>query len=110
MMADSHPTRIATALRIAGIVSAVRNGRVGNTRWGRLMAATKGGNAMRDHALHHLRAIAPLGAQAAQAKREGKQVQEAWERRQSKPQTYEQWQQALVEWPVQQYPMDFMSY
>jgi hypothetical protein len=58
------------ARRIAGIISAVRHGRINNSRWGRRMLATKGGNTMRDHALHHLRTIAPLGAEAAQAARE----------------------------------------
>jgi len=43
------------------------------------MLATKGGNAMRDHALQHLRAIAPLGRQAAKATREGKRAVEVWE-------------------------------
>ncbi len=55
----SKQSQFRRALRVAGIVSAVRNGRVGNARWARSMVATKGGNAMRDHALHHLRAVSP---------------------------------------------------
>src|SRR5262249_43869542 len=80
------------AARIAGIVSSVRRGRVGNSGWGRSMLATKGGNAMRDHALHHLRTIAPVGARAAQAAREGRKIQKAWEQRQRVPATHEAWQ------------------
>jgi len=106
----SKQAQCRRALRIAGIVSAVRGGRVGNARWGRSMGATKGSNAMRDHALQHLRAIAPLGRQAAQAKREGRRAQKVWDRQQRQPETYEAWQQAIAAWPVEQYPKDFMSY
>ncbi len=86
------------ALRVAGIVSAVRNGRVGNARWGRSMLGKRGGNVMRDHALHHLRAIAPLGAQAAQAAREARkalevweQLLEAWHQQQRLPKSFLEW-------------------
>jgi hypothetical protein len=71
--------RFRQALRIAGMVSSIKAGRVGNSAWGRKMLATEGGNALRDHALHHLRAIAPVGHQAAKAARERQQAQQWWE-------------------------------
>jgi hypothetical protein len=75
------------ALRIAGIVSAVKGGRVGNRRWGKRMSATKGGNTMRDHGAHIL---------AANRRRiqEQRQFDKAQKQGQSHPQTYEAWQQA----------------
>jgi len=109
----SKQAQFRRALRIAGIKSAVLGGRVASTHWGRSMLATKGGNALRDHALLHLRTIAPLGARAAQAVREGRQVLKAWEQRQSQPQTYEAWQQNLVTGQPQerpQVPKDFLAW
>ncbi len=38
------------------------------------------------------------------------QFEKVWEQQQSQPQTYEQWQQAIVEWPVQQDHRDFMAF
>src|SRR6266568_495415 len=75
----SQQVRFRRALRIAGIVSSIKAGRVGNSAWGRSQLARKGGNTMRDHALHHLRAIAPLGHRAAKAARERQQALEVWE-------------------------------
>ena len=98
------------AARIRGIASSVRSGRVGNSGWGRSMLATKGGLALRNHALHHLRAIAPLGARAAQAARERQKAFEAWEQRQSIPQTYTEWQRSLTTEPWEQgAQQDFMA-
>ena len=44
------------ALRVAGIVSSVKAGRVGNSAWGRSMLAKQGGLAMARHAPHILKA------------------------------------------------------
>ena len=68
------------ALRIAGVVSAVKGGRVGNSHFGYSLHGHRGGNVMRDHALHHLRAISPRGRHAAQAARERKKALQHWER------------------------------
>lgn len=64
---------------IAGIVSAVKNGRVGNSGWGRSMFATRGGGVMARHALHHLRAISPKGARASVIARDQRKAQGAFE-------------------------------
>jgi hypothetical protein len=58
-----------SALRKAGIIAAVKQGRVGNSAWGRHMHGKRGGKVMARWGLRHLRAIAPLGSQAAAAKR-----------------------------------------
>jgi hypothetical protein len=68
------------AARIAGIISSVRQGRVGNSRWGRKMLARRGGLAMAAHGLHLLREIAPRGGQAAAAARALKKATAHWER------------------------------
>jgi hypothetical protein len=66
---------------------------------------------MRDHALHHLRTIAPLGARAAQAAREGRKRLKAWQQRQSQPQTYEAWQSELAAGAQQErQPRDLMAW
>ena len=53
--------RFRRALRIAGIVSAVKRGVVGNSRWGWSMLARRGGQTLARHALDHLRRISALG-------------------------------------------------
>jgi hypothetical protein len=98
------------AARIRGIAVSVRSGRVGNSGWGRSMLATKGGNALRNHAPLHLQRIAPLGARAAQAKREGKKVLKAWEQARHTPQTYTEWQKALTTEPWEQDPPNFLAF
>ncbi len=60
---------IKQAMRLGGIVSSVKGGRVANSRWGRSMLARRGGRAMKLHAPDHLQKIAPLGARAAQEAR-----------------------------------------
>ena len=60
------------ALRMGGIITAVKSGRVGNSAFGRKLHGHRGGKVMARHALHHLRRIAPLGSQAAAAKRQEK--------------------------------------
>ena len=60
------------ALRMAGILAAVKQGRVGNSAFGRQLHGHRGGKVMARQALHHLRRIAPLGSQAAAAKRQEK--------------------------------------
>jgi hypothetical protein len=109
----SKQAQFRRALRIGGIISAVKGGRVGDAHFGYQLHGHRGGNVMRDHALHHLRTIAPLGARAAQAAREGRQGLQAWEQRQRHPETYETWQQELAAWPQQeqmQMPKDFMEW
>lgn len=58
---SGRSVRFRRALRIAGIVSAVKRGVVGNSRWGRSMLARRGGQTLARHALDHLRRISPLG-------------------------------------------------
>jgi hypothetical protein len=62
------------ALRKAGIIAAVKQGRVGNRTWGRRMHGKRGGKVMARQGLHHLRAIARRGSQAAAAKRQEKKA------------------------------------
>jgi len=64
------------ALRMAGIIAAVKSGRVGNRAWGRRMHGKRGGQVMARQARHHLRAIAPLGSQAAAVKRQEKKARQ----------------------------------
>ena len=64
------------ALRMAGIIAAVKGGRVGNSAFGRKLHRHRGGKVMARHALRHLRTIAPLGNQAAAAKRQTQKVQQ----------------------------------
>src|SRR5262245_36923888 len=58
------------ALRLGGIIAAVKSGRVGNSAFGRQLHGHRGGKARARWGLRHLRAIAPLGSQAAAAKRQ----------------------------------------
>jgi hypothetical protein len=106
----SPQARFRRAQRHAGILSAVKNGRVGDSHFGYRLHGHRGGNAMRDHALHHLRTIAPRGARAAQAARKGRQVLQAWEQRQSASETYAEWQRSLTEGPATGPQQDFMAY
>ena len=63
------------ALRMAGIIAAVKGGRVGNSAFGRQLHGHRGGKVMARWGVRHLRAIAPIGSQAAAAKRQGQKVQ-----------------------------------
>ena len=58
---SGRSVRFRRALRIAGIVSALKRGVVGNSRWGRSMLARRGGQTLARHALDHLRRISALG-------------------------------------------------
>ena len=62
------------ALRKAGIIAAVKQGRVGNSAWGRRMHGKRGGKVRAHQGLHHLRTIARRGSQAAAAKRQAQQA------------------------------------
>ena len=64
------------ALRMAGIIAAVKGGRVGNSAFGRQLHGHRGGKVMARWGVRHLRAIAPLGNQAAAAKRQAQKVQQ----------------------------------
>src|SRR2546422_4939044 len=68
------------ARRVAGVLVAVRHGKVGNAQWGRSMLAKRGGNVLRDHAKSHLRAIARRGGEAAKAARANKKAVAHWEK------------------------------
>src|SRR5262245_40165224 len=48
------------ALRIAGIISSVKGGRVGNRRWGKRMMGKRAGKVMALHGLAHLRQWSPI--------------------------------------------------
>jgi hypothetical protein len=96
------------ALRLAGIIAAVKGGRVGNNAFGRKLHGHRGGKVMARHALPHLRAIAPLGSQAAAAKRQGQHAWQdaeqhgAWEalpRLEGTPAPRLQTEQTSVYWP-----------
>ena len=69
-----HDAQARFALRMAGIIAAVKQGRVGNSAWGRRLHGHRGGKVMARWGLRHLRAIAPLGSQAAVAKRQEKKA------------------------------------
>src|SRR5437870_2628542 len=58
------------ASRTAGILSAVKGGRVGNSRWGRSMLARRGGRVMKLHAPHILQAAARKGGAVTAAQRQ----------------------------------------
>jgi len=68
------------AARIAGIVSAVRAGRVGDSSWGRHMAAKRGGQAMAAKHLDMLREMAPLAWHRSAEVRRLRKRREAYER------------------------------
>jgi hypothetical protein len=90
------------ARRRAGIISAVRNGRVSSTHWGHRMLAKRGGLALAAHAPHIL-----------QANREGilarRHALKAVQQRQ--PQTpFEAWQQSLTDGPATTGQHDLMTY
>ena len=68
------------ALRIGGIISAVKRGLVGNSAWGRSLLAARGGQTIARHALHHLREISPAGVTASVIARDLRKAREAYER------------------------------
>jgi hypothetical protein len=65
------------ASRIAGIVSAVKHERVGNSGWGWSMHGKRGGQLMARHALYKLREISPKGVRASVVARERREAREA---------------------------------
>lgn len=72
---SGRSVRFRLALRIAGIVSAVKRGVVGNSRWGRSMLARRGGHALARHALDHLQRISPLGVRTRTMNRMSREEQ-----------------------------------
>ena len=66
-------------LRIAGIVSSVKGGRIGSSGWGHRMLATQGGLAMARHAPHVLRANALRASEAARAAKERREAETYYE-------------------------------
>src|SRR6266849_707741 len=91
----SKQAQFRRALRVAGIVSAVKGGRVGNSHFGYKLHGHRGAHIL---------------AENRRRIQERRQFEKGWEQQQSQPQTYEQWQQAIVEWPVQQDHRDFMAF
>jgi hypothetical protein len=77
--AKRRVTGFRYALRVGGIVSAVKRGLVGNSGWGRSMLASRGGRVMKDHGLSTLRAISPAGVRASVIARERRKARERWE-------------------------------
>jgi len=75
---NGRSVRFRRALRIARIVSAVKRGVVGNSRWGRLMLARRGGQTLARHALGHLRRISPLGVRTRTMKQMSRDEQIAF--------------------------------
>jgi hypothetical protein len=67
------------------------------------MISTKGGLTMARHAPHILAA----NREHIQVRR---QTLQAWEQRQSQPQSYEAWHQALAAGPQQEQPRNFMAW
>jgi hypothetical protein len=65
---------------IAGVVSAVKGGRVGNSSWGWSMHGKRGGQAMARRGLHKLREISPAGVRASLIARDRRKAREAFER------------------------------
>jgi hypothetical protein len=58
------------AMRVGGIVSAIKRGLVGDSRWGREMLAKRGGHALARQAPQHLNAISQRGVFIRQANRD----------------------------------------
>ena len=75
---SGRSVRFRQALRIAGIVSAVKRGVVGNSRWGRSMLARRGGRVLALHAPDHLRRISRMGVRAKRFKRLSREEQIAF--------------------------------
>ena len=74
------------------------------------MRATKAGRILAAHAPQHLRAIAPLGARAREAKREGQRRLKAWAQARQGTQSFAQWQRSLAAEAWEQAPGDWMAY
>jgi hypothetical protein len=93
------------ARRIAGIVSAVRNGRVSSAHWGHSMLAKRGGLAVAAHA-----------PQVLARNREGilarRRALRAWQQRHPEPQTeFEAWQRSITVTPWEMgSQQNFMAY
>jgi hypothetical protein len=62
------------AARIAGIISAVKHKRVGDSRWGWSMHGKRGGQVIARHGFLHLRAISPLSVRASLIARRRRKV------------------------------------
>lgn len=71
---SGRSVRFRHALRIAGIVSAVKRGVVGNSRWGRSMLAKRGGQTLARHAPQHFPEISQRGVMARQAKAQMRRI------------------------------------
>jgi hypothetical protein len=61
---------------LAGIVSAVKHGRVGNSAWGWSMHGKRGGQSMARHGLYKLREISPAGVRASLIARDRRKAEQ----------------------------------
>jgi hypothetical protein len=97
----SPQARFRRAQRHAGILSAVKNGRVGNSHFGYRLHGHRGGRVMAMHGAH----ILARNREGIQARR---QALRAWQQRQPKT-PFEAWQRSLTAEPWEQEPpQDFM--
>jgi hypothetical protein len=100
----SPQARFRRAQRHAGILSAVKNGRVGDTHFGYRLHGHRGGRVMAMHGAH----ILAENRERIQARRHA--LKAVPQQRQSQSQSYEAWQQELAVGPQQEQPKDFMAY
>jgi hypothetical protein len=101
----SPQARFRRAQRHAGILSAVKNGRVGDSHFGYRLHGHRGGRVMAMHGAHILAA----NRERIQARRHA--LKAVPQQRQSHQQVYEAWQQALAAWPQQErMPKSFMEW
>jgi hypothetical protein len=100
--AERGPVRgFRYALRVGGIISAVKRGLVGNAAWGRSLLASRGGRAMALHGPHILKAISPAGARTSAIARDRRKAREAFEQDCARGvRTYER----ATEWPTRRRP------
>jgi hypothetical protein len=104
----SPQARFRRAQRHAGILSAVKNGRVGDAHFGYRLHGHRGGRVMAMHGAHILAA----NRERIQARRRA--LKAVPQQRQSHQQAYKAWQQDLAAWDqqeqAQQFPRLFLEW
>jgi hypothetical protein len=68
-------------LRLGGILTAIRLGRVGNRRFGKQLHGHHGGNAVKRYRLQHLRRLPRLGLEAQQNRRDAQHRHQEYDSR-----------------------------
>jgi hypothetical protein len=106
----SLQARFRRAQRHAGILSAVKNGRVGDAHFGYRLHGHRGGRVMAMHGAHILAENRERIQAQRRVRREGAPRQRLSTPRTSGAGSYEAWQQELAAWPQQVEPKDFMSW